>query len=121
MEKHCQIEFEENSLTIKGIEATPITINTTGDIDVTSLVESLIQLIDSEDRIVLDTVEDVKWDEKKKLIYKLVHNILEKYNACLIENDGETGPISSIESEQVEVTNYSSYLMQDDNADDLPF
>lgn len=121
MEKHCQIEFEENSLSIKGIEDVPIIIDTTGDIDVTSLVESLIQLIDSEDGIVFETMEDAKWDEKKKLIYKLVHNIFEKYNACLIENDSETGPISSIESEQVEVTDYSNYLMQDDNADDLPF
>ena len=121
MEKHCQVEFEENSLTIKGIEAAPITIDTTGDIEVTSLVESLIQLIESEDRIVLDTLEDVKWDEKKKLIYKLVHSIFEKYNACLIENIDETEPISNVESEQVGVSDYSSYLMQDVNNDDLPF
>ena len=58
MEKHCQIDFRENSFIVSGIGVDSITIDMSGDIDVTSLVEKLIQLIDTEDSIVLDTQED---------------------------------------------------------------
>ena len=121
MEKHCQIEFNENSLNIKGLETSSITIDTIGDIDVTSLVERLIQLIDTEDKIVFDTVEDSKWDDKKKLIYKLVRKIVEKYNACLNEDVSGTEAISSMELDQDDNADYSGYVVQGDDVDNLPF
>lgn len=121
MERHCQIEFSENTLIIKGLETSSITIDTIGDIDVTSFVERLIQLIDAEDKIVFDTVEDSKWDDKKKLIYKLVYKIVEKYNTCLNDDISGTEAINSMESDQDDNAGYSDYVAQGDDLDDLPF
>ena len=121
MERHCQINFRENSFIVSGIGVDSITIDMSGDIDVTSLVEKLIHLIDNEDSIVLDTQEDASWDDKKKMIYKLVYKIFEKYNACLTENDEESAPINNINSEERGNAGFNSSLSTGDNADDLPF
>ena len=118
MEKHCQIDFRENSFIVRGIGVDSITIDMSGDIDVTSLVEKLIQLIDTEDSIVLDTQEDNSWDDKKKMIYKLLSMIFEKYNACLAENNEE---VKSVYSEQERNTVSYDYLSTTNDADDLPF
>lgn len=118
MEKHCQISIGENSFIVSGICADPITIDTSGDIDVTSLVEKLIQLIDTEDSIVLDSQEDVSWDDKKKMIYKLICKIIEKYNTCLSENNEE---VKSVYSEQERNSDSYDYLSTTNDADDLPF
>lgn len=123
MEKHCQISIGENSFIVSGICADPITIDTSGDIDVTSLVEKLIQLIDTEDSIVLDSQEDVSWDDKKKMIYKLICKIIEKYNTCLSENNevsAEINSINSVEGRDADFNNnYISTTTKD--VDDLPF
>lgn len=121
MEKHCQIKFDENLLIINGLDTNSMIIDINGDIDVTSLVEKLIHLIDNEDSIVLDTQEDASWDDKKKMIYKLVYKIFEKYNACLTENDEESAPINNINSEERGNAGFNSSLSTGDNADDLPF
>lgn len=118
MEKHCQIDFRENSFIVSGIGVDSITIDMSGDIDVTSLVEKLIQLIDTEDSIVLDTQEDNSWDDKKKMIYKLLSMIFEKYNACLTENNEE---VKSVYSEHERNSDSYDYLSTTNDADDLPF
>lgn len=105
MEKHCQIKFDENLLIINGLDTNSMKIDINGDIDVTSLVECLIKLIDSSPIIKLDTTENVNWDKKQKIIYQLISSIFEKYNDCIAE--------SSI-SPEVEVT---SIIGSDD--DDL--
>ena len=120
MEKHCQIDFRENSFIVSGIGVDSITIDMSGDIDVTSLVEKLIQLIDTEDSIVLDTQEDNNWDDKKKMIYKLLSMIFEKYNACLTENDEESVP-NSINSAEEGNIDSNNYLSTTNDVDELPF
>ena len=121
MEKHCQINFNESSFIVSGICADSITIDMSGDIDVTILVEKLIQLIDTEDSIVMDTNEDPSWDDKKKMIYKLICKIIEKYNICLNENDEETGKINNIHSEPDENEDFYNNLPPINDIDDLPF
>lgn len=120
MERHCKIEFSENSLIIKGLETSSITIDISGDIDITSFVECLIQLIDAEDKIVFYTVEDSKWDDKKRLIYRLVYKVVEKYNACLNEDISGTEAINSMESDQDYSAGYSGCVAQGNDID-LPF
>ena len=121
MERHCQISFDENSFIVSGICANSITIDSSGDIDVTSLVEKLIQLIDTEDSIVLDSLEDASWDDKKKMIYKLFCKIIEKYNACLTENSEESASINSIYSEEDGSVSSLGNQSSIENSDNLPF
>jgi len=121
MERHCQINFIENTFMVSGICEDSISIDISGDIDVTSLVEKLIQMIDTEDSIVLDTKEDANWDDKKKMIYKLVCKIFEKYNACLTENNEESASMNSINSEERGNVDFNSYLSTAYESDDLPF
>lgn len=105
------MEFGENSFSINGIKEEPIEILFEGDIDVTPLVEGMIELIDSEEQLSLETLESPDWDDKKKLIYKLVTEIIEKYNGCLASSELDE------EKEQYEVPNISSSI----DSDDLPF
>lgn len=87
MEKSCTISFGEKSFNITGIAESPLVISNEGDVDVTPLVECLIILLDKGNTIKLETQEDSSWDEKKKLIYKLIRDIIEKYNGCLSDTD----------------------------------
>lgn len=121
MEKHCKIKFNENSIVISGICEDSITIDISGDMDVTSLVEKLIQLIDTEDSIVLDTQENTSWNDKNKMIYNLVSKIFEKYNACLTENNNEKELIQDYELEQDRNINSNNSMTPDVNTEDLPF
>lgn len=121
MEKHCQISFSENSFIVSGICADSITIDTTGDINVTSLVENLIHLIDTEDCIVLETQEDASWDDKKQMIYKLVCKIFEKYNKCIAEDNNDFEAAHDRDFASVTVSNDNGSVISNVNSDDLPF
>lgn len=111
MAKNCRMEFRENSFCIDGISEEPIEIRFDGDIDVTSLVEGMIELIDSEERLCIETSESPDWDDKKKLIHRLITEIIEKYNGCLSPTEGDK------EKEQDEVPCISGSI----DSVDLPF
>lgn len=110
MAKTCRIEWGENTFNIEEIKEKPIEIRFEGDIDITPLVEGMIELIDSEEQLCLETLEGPDWDEKKKLIYKLVAEIIEKYNGCFSTSEED-------EEEQDE----TPYIGNSMDSDDLPF
>lgn len=106
MAKNCRIEFGENSFSIDGISEEPIEIRFDGDIDITPFVEGMIELIDSEEQLCIETTESPDWDDKKKLIHKLITEIIEKYNGCLSPSEGD----EEKEKEQDEVPNNSGSI-----------
>jgi len=118
MEKSCTISFGEKSFNITGIAESPLVISNEGDVDVTPLVECLIILLDEGNTIKLETQEESSWDEKKKLIYKLIRDIIGKYNVCLSDTDDvdEIEHNSMTNNSTIKNTNFVNR-----NENDLPF
>lgn len=90
MEKHCQIVFGDQVLMISGIKEQDIRISLESDVVLTELVNSLIDLYNIDCHVILDTTENDTWDDKKKLLFKIINDIINKYNSVFEHPTNDT-------------------------------
>lgn len=100
MEKHCQVNFSDQELVIVGIGDQDLRISLENDVELTDLVNSLIRLYDTDCHVILDTTENGRWDDKKKLLFRIIKDIINKYNS-VFENPTDDTSTSKEEDEDL--------------------
>ena len=100
MEKHCQVDFSDQELVIVGIGEQDLRISLENDVELTGLVNSLIRLYDTDCHVILETTENGTWDDKKKLLFRIIKDIINKYNS-VFENPADDTSTSKEEDEDL--------------------
>lgn len=85
VEMNCELKVAS----LKGFSAQATTIDYSGDIDFTPLVERLLETVSTENTFVLNTVLNDDQDEKENLIIKTISDIIGKYNQVVAAPETE--------------------------------
>lgn len=82
MSKNCNIEFDNNTLIISGLNDSALSIDCNGDVELTDFVTVLTELVDKEEHININSYNTDSLTDKQKLIIDTIEEIITSYNNC---------------------------------------
>lgn len=103
-ELNCSATLDsvENKITVNGLTDDALSIDISGDVNFTDLVQELTKKIDEEKTISL-TVEDEDniTDSKNKLIIETLKKIFDSYNESLKDIEEDSGSNDEVDTEEI--------------------
>ncbi len=112
---NIQINKIDESITINGLNEKPLIIDYSKDVDFTSLVSSMVENIDINNKIEIKyELEKSENSSKLELIMNTIETIINKYNEQIEETTKDENTKNSLE-------NILEYSEEQINAEDIPF
>jgi hypothetical protein len=96
----CSVNIDDDQkiIFLKGLSATPLSINFSSDVDFTELVSVLTSLIDNSRKIEIASFEPTS-DEKLNLILETITSIIGKYNDSISDNEPPIQEVSALDDD----------------------